>query len=241
MTTELAPIPDRPALPDTGPVPARRLLDAWLTGRSPRTVRAYSQDLEDFRRFFAKLGSFASPLDTFLSMHPGRANEVVLDYKNSSLAAGLASATVARRLAALRSLVKLANTLGIVTWSIGIASPRVERRRDVRGPDEPERKRIFRVMKGLGDTPPARRDRAIVALLFGLGLRRAEVVSLDLADVDFRASTVRVLGKVKPEQVEMVHDMKGRLYRVAQIARATGLSRPTVYSILRGPDAGRAD
>jgi integrase/recombinase XerC len=47
----------------------------------------------------------------------------------------------------------------------------------------------------LGDTPKARRDRAIIRLLHDRGLRRGEAVGLDLADVDLTEGTVEILGK----------------------------------------------
>jgi hypothetical protein len=44
------------------------------------------------------------------------------------------AATIARRLAALRSIVKLDRTLGRVAWSVDIEGPRNESHRDTRGP-----------------------------------------------------------------------------------------------------------
>lgn len=41
--------------------------------------------------------------------------------------------------------------------------------------------------------------------------------------------------KVKPEQAEMIHRLKGEGTKIAAIARATALSRPTVYSVLKAP------
>jgi integrase/recombinase XerC len=51
------------------------------------------------------------------------------------------------------------------------------------------------VCAGPGDTPKARRDRAILRLLHDRGLRRGKVVGIDLADVDLAEGTVEVLGK----------------------------------------------
>ena len=47
------------------------------------------------------------------------------------------------------------------------------------------------------------RDRAVVRLLFDLGLRRIEVGRLDRADLDLRAATLDVLGKGRREKVRL--------------------------------------
>jgi integrase/recombinase XerC len=64
----------------------------------------------------------------------GQANTLSIGYKAHLSDRGLAPATIARRLAALRSIVKPARTLGHVTWTIDIGSPRAEAYRDTRGP-----------------------------------------------------------------------------------------------------------
>lgn len=207
MGTDLqiyAPIPSPVSLPAPPPAPARaaphqELLDHWLSGRSPRTVRAYRSDLSDFAAHRAA-PSLAAAVAELLALGPGPANAAVLGYRADLERRGLATATVARRLAALRSLVELAGTLGLVTWEIGIRSPRIEARRDVRGPDQADRKKLWKTLKARGDGTAARRDRALVALLFDLALRRAEVVSLDLADLDLAVGTVQVQGKGKREK-----------------------------------------
>ncbi|MEZ4388721.1 MAG: tyrosine-type recombinase/integrase [Candidatus Krumholzibacteriia bacterium] len=49
--------------------------------------------------------------------------------------------------------------------------------------------------------PPGRRDRALLEMIYGLGLRLAEVVALDLGDVDLVDGRVRVLGKGRKERL----------------------------------------
>ena len=39
--------------------------------------------------------------------------------------------------------------------------------------------------------------------------------------------------RVTDEQVNAIHDMRGRGKKIAAIARVTGLSRPTIYRVLR--------
>jgi integrase/recombinase XerC len=171
---------------------------AWLEGRSERTREAYASDLEDFRRFVgADDGSAAAA--ALLSNRAGPANELVLAYRTAMTGRGLASATINRRLAALRSLVDLANLLGTVEWSLGIKNVRHERRKDTAGPGEAGLRALISELEA---RPGAKgvRDRAMFRLLLSLGLRRFEVVGLDLEHVDLVGARVAVLRKGKKER-----------------------------------------
>src|SRR5947209_18006544 len=120
MTTALvptgppAPVPiDPPApVPALGPVD---LLAAFLAGRNPRTLRAYDRDLRDFARFLGAADA-RSGVALLLDLPHGTANAMALGYKAHLVDRGLKSATIARRLAALRSVVKMARTVGVVAW-----------------------------------------------------------------------------------------------------------------------------
>ena len=134
MTTELVKAgyqpPQLPALPSDLPAAfpsvALDLVAAWEGDKKPSTREGYRKDLHDFARFLStdRPVNIGGVVDRFLSLDPGAANGLVLDYRNHQLAGGLASATIARRLAAVRSIVKLARTLGRVNWSIEIQAPR---------------------------------------------------------------------------------------------------------------------
>ena len=57
------------------------------------------------------------------------------------------------------------------------------------------------VMDAPEDDPPGLRDRALLELLYGSGLRVSEAASLDLGDVELGAARVRVVGKGNKERV----------------------------------------
>ena len=186
MTTTLA------AIASPGPN-AARLVAAFLAGRNPRTLRAYSQDLDDFRTFVdAEDVSAAAAL--LLGSGHGEANALGLSYKAAMTDRGLAAATINRRLAALRSLVKLARVLGAVPWTLEVQNAKAMAYRDTKGPGRAGFRALLEQLAGRDDRK-ARRDRAILRLLYERGLRRGEVVSLDLEHVDQGASTIAVLGK----------------------------------------------
>ena len=107
-THPLVPAQPAPAASLAIAAPAHeQLLAAFLSGRSPRTLRAYSRDLADFGRW-SGAGSPAEAVRLLLAAGQGGANAAVLAWRNDLAARRLAPATIARRLAALWSLVKLA-------------------------------------------------------------------------------------------------------------------------------------
>ena len=174
------------------------LVAAFLSARNEKTLSAYRHDLKDFQRFLG-----ASSLDDaarhLLSRGQGPANGLALAYKAHLLERGLQPATVNRRMASLRSLVKLARMLGIVPWTLEVESVAARAYRDTRGPGAGGVRLLLKVAEGSQD-PKGVRDRAILRLLFDLGLRRGEVVSLDLADLNLEGGTVAVLGKGRRER-----------------------------------------
>src|SRR5579872_5593878 len=110
-----------------------RLLDAYCAGRNERTLAAYRADLENFRIFVgAATASEASR--HLLTVTHGEANGISLAYKAHMTDRGLQAATINRRLAAVRSLVKLANTLGLVQWTLAVENVKTKAYRDTRGP-----------------------------------------------------------------------------------------------------------
>ncbi len=178
--------------------PADELLAAFLSGRSECTRRAYSQDLEDFGRFLG-VGKVSEAAHLLLSRDHGNANALALAWKANLQERRLQAATINRRLAALRSLVQLARTLGIVPWALEVRNVRTESYRDTRGPGRNGVRLLLDEIERRGDRK-ALRDRAALRLLYDLGLRRSEVVGLDVDDLDLDAGTVTVLGKGRTQK-----------------------------------------
>lgn len=108
----------------------------------------------------------------------------------------LAPATIARKLAAVRSFLRF--TLGPARVPEASFAPRRTRRL----PDAPRLKEVDDALDGLdGDGPLGLRNRALLELVYSAGLRSREAVELDLADVDFEQEQVRVHGKGGKERV----------------------------------------
>lgn len=177
-----------------------RLVAAFLAGRNERTLAAYRRDLEDFRSYVGA-ATTDDAARRLLSGSHGEANAAALAYRSSLVERGLQAATINRRLAALRSLVKLANTLGLVPWTLAVENIRSTSYRDTRGPGREGFRALLALAHGQGgDNGRARRDVALLRLLHDVGLRRGEAVRLDMTDVDLNESRLMVLGKARSQK-----------------------------------------
>src|SRR6266851_3340753 len=147
------------------PVPAPAvdgLLAAFLSGRCERTLLAYRQDLEDFARFVNVAGAEAAA-DVLLQGGQVRANSLAVSYRAAMVDSGLSAATVNRRLAALRSLVKVARTFGLVRWSLEVPNVKAQPYRDTRGPGREGFRQLLHELEHCSDRAKATRDRALLS------------------------------------------------------------------------------
>jgi integrase/recombinase XerC len=192
--TALAPVPSFTPVA----VDADRLMGAFFGGRNARTLLAYRKDMEDFRQF-AGAASVEDAARRLLGGSHGEANATALGYRAAMTERGLKPATVNRRLAALRSLVRLANILGLVPWTLAVENATAQAYRDTRGPGR-DGFRALLATAAAQDGRKALRDVALLRLLHDVGLRRGEAVRLDVEDVDLAGSRVFVLGKARVQK-----------------------------------------
>ncbi len=150
---------------------------------SAHTVGAYEDDLTQFAAFAAAERIDVATADA----------GAVRAFLGETLGRGLAKKSAARKLSALRSFYAYLVRTGVLTASpaAGIATPKTSRTL----PSFLDEKAVSRMMELPDATPIGRRDRAILELLYGTGIRLAELIGLDDAQVDLRAGTIRVLGK----------------------------------------------
>lgn len=173
------------------------LLALWLSGKAETTVRAYRRDLNAWAEWMG--APTPAALRELLSMHHGDANALGLAYRAHMVDAGLAPSTVNRRLAALRSVVTAARTVGMIGWALDVKGVSARAYRDTRGPGVAGYRAMVAALDEEGNTARARRDRALLALLYTMALRRAEAVGLDMEDVDLEARRLWITGKGKAE------------------------------------------
>ena len=155
--------------------------------RAPRTVEAYRRDLAH------AVAALRRPLDS-------ASTEDLERYLAEQRAAGLSGATIARRLSALRAFFRHQLLLGLRPDNPAAALDpprRIRRLPRTLSPAEAERL----VEAAAGTEPRALRDRALVELLYGAGLRVSEAVGLDRASVDLERRLVRCTGKGSKERI----------------------------------------
>jgi integrase/recombinase XerD len=166
-------------------------LEAFLalsaTRLAPRTLEAYRRDLTGLASWLGR------PLASVTT-------EELERWVAELRAAGLSPATIARRIASLRSLFRHLVLIGAAAENPAaeLELPRrIRRLPRTLSPGEAERL----IDAAAGTTPRAFRDRALVELLYGAGLRVSEAVSLDRAGVDLDQRLVRTIGKGGKERV----------------------------------------
>jgi integrase/recombinase XerC len=174
---------------------------------SPHTLKSYRTDLLDFQRFVAGSGSSG------LSDVDVRAVRAFLAALHTR---GLDPASVARKLASLRSWLRFLVRRGVLARNPAqqVHAPRLPRKLASFLPiDE-----TAALMDAPGDRGGAR-DVAIIELLYASGLRVSELVGVDVRDVDLAEMTVRVLGKGRKERIVPFGTAAGRALRDSLVER----------------------
>jgi integrase/recombinase XerC len=112
---------------------------------------------------------------------------------------GLGGRSIQRRLSATRSFCRYLLREQLIRKNPveGVSAPKAPKRL----PGNLDADTMARLLEIKGDGPLVDRDRALLELLYSSGLRLAEVVGLDLGDVDLADATVRVTGKGNRERV----------------------------------------
>lgn len=160
---------------------------------SDRTVQSYREDLELFAAF---LSSLEQETD-FLSVD----QDMVRLWVVSMMERGCRPASVSRRLSALRTFYRFLRTRGItdVSPASGVRSPKNSK-------PLPQFVREADMDRLLDDTDMGEgftgiRDRAVLTMFYETGIRLAELVGLDDADVDLGTCSLKVTGKRNKQRI----------------------------------------
>lgn len=182
------------------PFEAEELL-IWLAterGRAPSTIEAYRRDLISWSRHLDRSG---------VAVTAAAAGDV-RSFLTELDSAGLARSTVVRRLVAVRSLYRY-----LLDEERIDADPTA----DIDAPRRPDaipkalsEVKIEALLESVvGDDPVARRDRAVLEVLYGTGIRVSELVGLSLGDIDLYRARMRVFGKGSKERVVPIGRLAG--------------------------------
>lgn len=158
-----------------------------VKGRAEATVRGYRADLKNL----------AQDIDTFADFNLNNLRQ----WLGNAVAEGKARATLARRTASVKAFSTWAEREGYLTRDVAarLVTPKVgQHLPTVMAPQQAGE------LVGNADSVDEahfQRDSAILELLYATGMRVAELVRLDLEDVDFKRSTARVTGKGNKQRV----------------------------------------
>lgn len=178
---------------------------------SPETIRVYRSDLEMFCAYITPPGEPTLPI-------PQVDHRLIREFVSWLYDRGLEKASVARKLAALRTFFKFCVRERIVKQNPAklVSTPKLPKR----VPRVLTAEELNAFLDGMKSPQPKassgtsvhrdsrgdsklllKRDRAILELLYASGLRVSELVGLDIGSVDRRGQMLRVLGKGRKERV----------------------------------------
>ena len=160
-------------------------------GLAFNTRESYQRDLQQYSNFLEKDG-----IKSFERASRG----TVVAYMLALQKQGKATATVARRLAALKAFYQFLVRQHYIERdpTVNVESPKLKKKL-------PKVLTVTEVEKLLrqpsGDSPQALRDRAMLELLYATGIRVSELIQLNLADVNLESGYVRCMGKGSKERI----------------------------------------
>lgn len=160
-------------------------------GSSPLTVSAYGRDLHDYAAFLNEKG-----IDRIDDID----RDVLVSYESDLLKRGYATSSIDRRISVLKGFHKFLVREGFTRRNPAdtLQLPKApERLPDVLSIDQMN----AMLSQPLESGPLPLRDRAILEVLYGCGLRVSECTGLDLGDVSFDEGYLRILGKGRKERL----------------------------------------
>lgn len=161
---------------------------------SPHTVKSYNDDIKQFVSFTG------IELKDFNPSHVD--HKLVRRWVVFLLEHKFTARSVSRKISALKHFYRFLMREGFVTVNPTqkIVAPRVQQKLPV----FMEEKAIVELLDShlpINDSYPALRQKAIVEMLYSTGIRRGELVSMTLQNVDFVQQQIKVIGKGDKERI----------------------------------------
>jgi integrase/recombinase XerC len=189
---------------------------------SPHTCSAYAQDLQALQQWCDQ-----QQLADWTQLN----TQLLRSFAARSHAGGLAPRSVQRRLSAVRSFYKFLLREGVISQlpTADVRAPKVGKRL----PKVLDTDQMGRLLELKPDSTLDARDLAMMELFYSSGLRLAELVGLDLDQLDLADRTVRVLGKGRKTRIVPVGSKAIEALRDWLIERGT-LARPDTRAVFVG-------
>ncbi len=157
-------------------------------GLSVNTLASYRRDLAEFFLF--------SKVKETTSVKPADVNRYLTELNK----AGRKPTTISRKISSLRQFFKYLLDNGVVKEDPtgAFAAPKIVRYH----PHYLSAAEIEKILSAIDTaTQKGKRDRAIIELLYGSGLRISELINLKISDIEFEAGFIRVIGKGDKERL----------------------------------------
>ena len=187
---------------------------------SPHTLRAYQRELHDFAAFIAeRYGADRTP-DRIEHTH-------IRAYLGTLYDRGLSKASAARALAAVRGWFKWLARGGYVDHNTAslVATPKLPKHLP-RVPSIEQMNNVVDSVSDEGASWPAR-DRAILELLYGCGVRNSELTGMNLADIHWANEAILIRGKGQKQRYVPLGDAAAQALRSYMAERAALLAANT--------------
>ena len=186
-------------------------------GASAHTLRAYERELREFAAWVAERFGPAQGPESIEHTH-------IRAYLGTLYDRGLAKASAARALASIRSWFRWLARSGRLKQNVAslVATPRLPRHL----PRVPSIEQMNRVFDSAGDDAaswPAR-DTAILELLYGCGIRNAELTGLNLEDIHWANEAILIRGKGQKQRYVPLGDAAAEALRAYLAERAALLA-----------------
>jgi integrase/recombinase XerC len=186
-------------------------------GSSTHTLRAYERELHDFAAFVAERYGAGQTVEQIEHTH-------IRAYLGTLYDRGLSKASAARALAAIRSWFKWLARTGHLELNAAslVATPRLPKHL----PRVPSIEQMNRVVDSVSEDAaswPAR-DKAILEMLYGCGIRNAELTGLNLEDIHWANEAVLVRGKGQKQRYVPLGDAAALALRAYLAERAARLA-----------------
>jgi integrase/recombinase XerD len=171
-------------------------------GSSANTIAAYQNDLTQFHDFLSQSGDTDGEL-----IWGAVTRDQLISYILSLKEREYASATVARKVAAVKSFCHFLLRTGVIEDdpTEDLDSPRVKKRLP-RTLTFEEVEALLRLPAQSSATAKGLRDTALLEVLYATGMRVSEVASLTLDDLDLEGRKIRCVGKGDKERVMPLYD-----------------------------------
>ncbi len=175
-------------------------------GFSDNTISAYRNDLDGLVKFLTVAHEGATHGDAAAIRWDALSEQAVSRYVEDLVARGYSPATRSRKIASLRSFMRFLKDEGVASHltTRELRTPRG-------GRPLPKALNLDEVSLILdsasaANDPAGYRDRAMVELMYGGGLRVSEMTALDIRNVNFENATVRCMGKGLKERITPLYD-----------------------------------